>query len=164
VYRRTKTAKRGNNCCVVVADGARARLFSVEPSDTRAGRKLVERDSLANDEYRYGDANEGISNRDAGPVHPHGAQRDRHRLEIERRFAAEIVSRIAALVAGWGAGEVILVMEPRMLGLMRASVRGAIQPPIQLKELAKDYAALTAQELEQHLIISGTLSVQHAAS
>lgn len=155
--RADKSGKRGNNCCVVVADGARARLFSVELSDTKAERKLVERDSLANDEYRYGDPNEGISNRDAGPVHPHGAQRDRHRREIERRFAAELAHRAAEFTSGWPAGAVILIADPRMLGLLREAVRGALKPGLELKELAKDYATLTTRELEQRLIVSGAL-------
>ena len=98
-----------------------------------------------------------MTNRQAGPVHPYDARRQRHRVEIERRFAAEIAQRAAEITAAWTLGAVVLIADPRLLGLARDMVRSAIKPEIRLKELAKDYSTLTVRELERHLIANKLL-------
>ena len=84
-------------------------------------------------------------------MHPVGAQRERHRLELERRFGHEIALKTAEIANQWNAGTVVLIADPRLLGLMREAVRKALNPPIELKELAKDLTKLTPEELHDHL-------------
>jgi len=154
-----------NDLCIVVADGARARLFFVESDGPRKGGRLVEQAALNQPDLRTlgrsvtgRPRTETNTNREAGPVHPMGAQRERHRLEIEHRFSASIIEAAAGLVEKWGEGTVVLVAEPRMLGLLRETARGLMNRRIAVKELARDYSGLTAAELYDRLEQSGVIS------
>lgn len=156
-----------NNWCVVVADGARARIFVLEPGGGRAGdSSLVEKSDLVNVGYsaRGADApqvrTERNTNRQTGPMHPVGEKREQHRLEVERRFSAQVAERVADVVKGWNDGSIVLVADPRLLGLMRKVLREAVQPGIALKELAKDYTRISAIELREHLASNGLIPMQ----
>jgi len=156
-----------NNWCVVVADGARARIFVLEPEGGRAGApSLVEKADLANAGYgaRGADApqvrTERNTNRQTGPMHPVGEKREQHRLEVERRFGVRIAERVAEVVKGWNDGSIVLVADPRLLGLMREVLREAVKSEITLKELAKDYAHLSATELHERLAGNGLIPMQ----
>lgn len=148
-----------NRTCIVVADAKRARFFSVEAGDSpRQQLKLVEGSALVNPDVEAVRRNgagrvktEQVSNRQAGPVHPIGAHRERHRLELERRFGREIAIRLADMTRGWKSGTVMLVAGPRLLGLMREGLRRSLKPAIKLKELAKDYTALSVDEIRDRL-------------
>lgn len=142
--------------CLIVADGARARLFVAAPADgARRGIRLVERAALASDEVKSRSSGGGAvksernTNRQAGPVHPIEAQRDRHRVEHERRFGAEIVERVAELTSDWDEGVIVLIAEPRLLGLVRERLRNALHPHLRLEELAKDYSSYSKFALER---------------
>lgn len=142
--------------CLIVADGARARLFTVAPEGARNGVKLVERAALANGQVKARSRtasgavkSERNTNRQAGPVHPIDAHRERHRLERERRFGAEIVRRAEEFTADWKEGVVVLIAEPRLLGLMREPLRQALRPHIRLEALAKDYSGYSRAALER---------------
>ncbi len=150
------------NACIIVADGGRGRLFAVVGDGSAQGRvSLVERESLVNPDYRArGEDSPGrtkserVTNRQAGDVHPIDARRDQHRLELERRFAREIAEHAAQFTRGWSHGSVVLVAEPRLLGLVREPLHRALNPAVELKELAKDYSHLTAAELRDHLALN----------
>jgi len=157
------------NACIIVADGARARLFTVvEAGSADGGVSLVERESLVNPDYRAHGADtpgrtksERVTNRQAGDVHPIDARRDQHRLELERRFAREIAERVAHCTQAWSHGSVVLVAEPRLLGLLREPLHKALHPSVELKELAKDYSRLTANELRDHLALNRMIPGRH---
>jgi protein required for attachment to host cells len=154
-----------DNVCVVVADSRRARIFLVQKTDApRAAVRLIERGTLGNADLRSRGRSvtgrvrtETNTNREAGPMHPIGAQRARHKVELERRFATEIARMAAALARNWTTGSVVLIADPRMLGFLRGAVRAALKPSIRVKELAKDYARLTASRLRDHLSEDGVL-------
>lgn len=149
------------SACIVVADGGRARLFvPVVGDQTPDGVTLVERESLVNPDYRAHGADspgrtksERVTNRQAGDVHPIEARRDQHRLELERRFAREIAQHVARFMQGRSDGSVVLVAEPRLLGLVREPLRNALNQGVELKELAKDYSRLSAAELRDQLAL-----------
>lgn len=146
--------------CLIVADRARARLFVVVPDESPRRRfRLIERSTLVNAETtaRGKDGagrvkSERNTNRQAGPVHPIGAERERHRLEHERRFGAEIVKRAVDMTADWDEGVMLLIAEPRLLGLVRARLREALKAEIRLEELAKDYTGLSTAALERAVL------------
>lgn len=151
--------------CLIVADSARARLFFVVPDEApRRKIRLIEQATLVNQETRERGRNgaglvnsERNTNRQAGPMHPVGAQRERHRLEHERRFGAEIVEKAVALTRDWNEGVIVLIAEPRLLGLMRERLRGALKKEIALEQLAKDYNGLSTAALEK-IVISQRLA------
>lgn len=147
--------------CVIAADATRARFFTVEKSEApRAPFRLLERAVLENPGLRErGDAvtgrarTETNTNREGGPKHPIGAQRDRHRLELERRFARDIALKAGAITRDWRAGTVVLAAAPQFLGLVRGSLRDELGANIELKEVAKDYTGLPADEIRDRLPI-----------
>lgn len=158
------------NICVVVADGRRARMFLLQESDApRARARLVARGTLSNADLRSRGRSvtgrvrtETNTNREAGPMHPIGAQRERHRIELQRRFAMEVARKAAALAGNWATGSVVLVADPRMLGFLRSAVRSALKPAIRVKELAKDYARLTAPRLRDRLTEDGIVPARRS--
>jgi len=156
------------DCWVIVADGARARFMMLEHNagrPPRAALRLVERARLSNPEHTVSGrrATRKIkSGRDTGrgSVAPHGYtdHREPHEAELLRRFAASIAERAAALVAGDRAAGIVLVAEPRMLGLMRAALEPVTKAGVTLRELARDYTWCTAPQLQRHLAENGLLS------
>lgn len=127
----------------------------------QSGPALVERESLVNTDYRARGADspgrtktEQVTNRQAGDVHPIDARREHHRLELERRFAREIAQHVTAMTQSWNGGIVVLIAEPRMLGLVREPLHKALRPGIELKELAKDYSHFTPSELRDQLVLN----------
>lgn len=155
-----------NRTFIIVADARRARFFSVEPGDSPRHRMaLVERMVLSSPDPSDLGATvtgrprtETNTNRQAGPVHPIGAQRQRHRLEHERRFGREIARHAGELTLAWKEGSVILIAEPHLLGLLRRGLRDAMPPGVELKELAKDYGHLTAPELRDRLDLTSIVA------
>lgn len=149
--------------CVVVADGARARLFLADAAGAD-DTQLVEMEDLVNAEYQargrdvlpavHSTRNTG---RQSGPMHPYAQRRLRHRLELEKRFAQDVAGKVAALTQSWSRGSVVLIAEPRMLGLLREAGRGVIRHGVAVKELAKDYTQLTVFELQEQLARSGII-------
>jgi protein required for attachment to host cells len=148
--------------CVIAADSARARFFLAEDSGApRAPLKLVERDTLENPDLRTlgrsvtgRPRTETNTNREAGPMHPMGAQRERHRVELERRYALRIAGLAGKITHGWKNGVVLLVADAKLLGLVREPLRKVLQLKIELKELARNHAHLTPAELRDELVAS----------
>ena len=155
----------------MVADARLARFYGVEAVESpRLKMKLVERTVLANpnsDLKILGESMTGRvhtetnTDRQAGPMHPMGAQRERHRGEFDRRFVHEISRQAGEITKDWKDGTIVLVAEPRLLGLMREPLRKALHQGIELKELAKDYTHLSAAELHDHLVVSGIVAGRH---
>lgn len=148
-----------SSLCVVVADGSMARLYTVKDSTApRAPHVLVECDRIEHADLReLGVSTTGRprtetnTNRQAGPVHPIGAQRERHRIELTRRYAAEVAGRAAAIVAKWPSGTLMLIAEPRLLAMMCETARQAVGPGVRIKELAKDFGRLSRPAIQRRL-------------
>lgn len=163
-----------NRTCIIVADVKIARFYGIEAVESpRVKMKLVERTVLANPNSDLKILGESMSgrvhtetntNRQAGPMHPMVAQRERHRGEFDRRFVHEISRQAGEITGGWKQGTVVLVAGPRLLGLMREPLRNALHQGIELKELAKDYAHLPASELHDHLAQSRLIPARSGGS
>ena len=145
-------------CCVVVANGLRARFFMVEETtQPRARYRLLEQADLSNavSAARGVDApgvrTERNTNRQLGPMHPVGEKRAQHRAEIERRFAHEIAGQIKKLCGRWQSGMVILAANPKMLGLLRGAAQAALSSGVLLQNIGRDYTALTPTALVRQL-------------
>ena len=143
--------------CVIAADSARARFLLAEESG--APVKLVERESLENPDLRTlgrsvtgRPRTETNTNREAGPMHPMGAQRERHHVELERRYALRMAALAGRITHGWKDGVVLLVADAKLLGLVREPLRKVLHAKIELKELARNHAHLTTAELRDELV------------
>jgi protein required for attachment to host cells len=152
-----------NRTCIIVADARHARFFSVEPSDTpRHGMKLVEQLTLTNPDLF--DLGPSAAGRPPTETRTHRQAGPGHRMEFERAFGCEIARHAAQLTGQWKEGTVILIAELRMLGLCRAGLRDALNSVVQLKEVAKNYASLTASELRDRLDLTSIVSARPAGA
>lgn len=149
--------------CIVVADGTRARFFTLDDDPTVvSGPELAEQEDLANPEHKlhgrdkYSTTRTGSNlNPNKGPAHGYDDHRDKEEREHERRFAHDIASHAVGLAQRRQVQRLVVVAEKRMLGLLRDEL---VLPPksgIELRELAKDLTRLAPAELQSHLAQAG---------
>jgi len=144
--------------CVVVADGARARFFSLdEPGVGEAGPNLVEVSDLANSEAEmagkdiYRDLKSGRNEASAGGgAHGYDDHRNGHLEESERRFAKQIAAAATDAVLREQSGCLVVAADPNMMGHLRAAMNVSLGG-IEVKEVVKDLSKLGPQELQEHL-------------
>lgn len=150
--------------CVVVADGARARFFTLKPADVPAfqgGPDLDETEDLVNPEKEQ-TSRELFSNlktgrnraQGGGPAHGYDDHRAQHESEFERRFAKRVAARIADLTA---VEQVVLVADPRLLGFLRAELAARRANGTEIRELGKDLSGLSPSEIHTRLAAAGLL-------
>lgn len=149
-----------NQYCVVVANGARARFFTLEHSkypELESGPNLVEYNHIENPEMdaRNGDKwreNKSGRNRGAnsGSAHGYDDHRSQHEDEYERRFANNIADEARRFSQVHNTSDVILVSQKRMLGFLRSAIEPKFSG-LQTQELAKDLSKLNPIELQEHL-------------
>jgi len=155
------------NNWVIVADGARARFMAIERRDEapqRAALRLVEIARMSNPEHTVSGRRAGRkikSGRDTarGTLAPHGYtdHREPHEAEVLRRFASRIAEQASSLVSPATPSSVLLVADPRMLGLLRAALEPMAKAGIALRELKRDYTWCSAPQLQRHLAVNGLL-------
>lgn len=159
--------------CVVVAEGSRARFFTVERSEIpelESGPNLVECKTMANPEHKahdqaiYSDVRGGRNRSAHGSAHGYDDHRRQHDAEMERRFARDIARELDQLARGNGTQRIVLCAEKRMLGYLRPSLQGALHPEIELREVAKDLAKLTPSQIQKRLSQDGYIPARKPRS
>jgi protein required for attachment to host cells len=147
------------NTIVVVANGSRARFFSVRPAETpefESSPQMVECGTLVNPEHTaagkdlWTDTKSG-SNRGGTRFGLHGYDdhRDEHRAEFERRFAQSVAGETANLVRSEGATRVVITADNRILGMLRNELHHG--NGFDIKEVARDYSKFSPNELHEQL-------------
>lgn len=147
------------NTIVVVANGSRARFFSLREADTpeyESSPRMVEHESLLNPEQEaagkdlWSDSRSG-SNRSSGGggVHRYDDHRNQHRAEYERRFVQSVVGETHSLARNEGAVRVVVTADNRMLGMLRDELHR--NNGFELKEVAKDYSKYSVHDLHEQL-------------
>jgi protein required for attachment to host cells len=150
------------NHLIAVVDAARARFFEVEPSDERAGVRLVEIADLVNPQRMVRDSEVFAESRSGqrrehggGPRHGVDDGRQSHAEERERGFAAEILAAAATHVQP--AGHLLLVAGPEMLGHLRE--RKEVLPiGVQVAEYARNVTQESPTELRDRLLDEGLIA------
>jgi protein required for attachment to host cells len=150
-----------NDYWVVVTDGGKARFMVLEEragASSRGKFKLVEAARLLNPDHTVTgrrDTRKIRSGRDTarGSLAPHGYtdKRNPHETELLRRFASRIAGQAATLVANNQRASIVMVADPRMLGLLRTALLPVKKAGVQLNELRHDYTWCTAPQLCRHL-------------
>lgn len=151
--------------CVVVAEGSRARFFTVEPAEIpelQSGPDLIEHKTMVNPEHKVHDtrlmADRTGSNRSGGGQrHEYDDHRGQRDDELERRFARQIARELDSMARGNGTRKVVVCAEKRMMGFLRPTLQGAIPNGVSLREVKKDLAKLSARQLHDHLAREGHL-------
>ena len=144
------------NYTVVVADGTRARFFTLTPGAPKgeAGATLLEREDLISTEKEvpgeamWGDVKSGRGTAPfGGPAHGYDDQRERHEHEFERRFAQRITDEAVRLAQQEKAAHLILVAETRLLGYLRNALHIPAHMSFGVHELAKDMTKKSLPEI-----------------
>ena len=151
---------------LIIIDNARARfmVFDPSPDDPDAPLTLVECDALTDSEANLGDqqvfANlKGGRNRapGAGPAHAYDEHRAQHRLEDHRRFARRIAKRARSLAEERDLMKLVVVAEPRMLGVMRAELEPRLPKDVAVAEVSEDLGKRSVPEIREALEQRGVL-------
>jgi protein required for attachment to host cells len=146
--------------CLLVADAARARIFTVEPADPtqpKRGVDLHERVDLVDNERRHPPA-ELVSDHPGTGRSPTGLRfgvddhRAAHVDELDRRFARELVTRLATIAREAGIGRAVVIASPSMLGVLRKEVRATLESSIAVQSIALDLTRATVAELHDRLV------------
>jgi protein required for attachment to host cells len=142
--------------CLVVADAARARIYTyqqlLEP-DGPHDELREERDLI--DSARRKRASELFSN-GSGTNHTghHGYAFDDHReahlANLDAAFAHEISDEIARITRDQGYRDVLVVASARMLGALRTKLE-PLRRTLTITELERDYTKLTTAQLRDQL-------------
>jgi len=134
---------------IIVADGARARFITYEPTrdlDLDGRPRCVEQADLVNPERRAA-AREQFSDRPGrlhasrgGPAHAADDHRQRHQEEVDRRFARRILEETQPFAEKHQLGRLILIAAPRLLGCLRAQLDGRRLADLSIVELNEDHS------------------------
>jgi protein required for attachment to host cells len=155
-------------CCVVVADGARARFFfAAAPSRNRPGSRptLEERADLTNAGQQHPGASGTVSGVDRHRASAGGAGRNddtsaiNHKREHDRQFAAEIAQKLAECCEEWEVPNVVLVADKHTLGQLRQTTDHLTG--VMIREFPKDLSKLEPPQIQTHLTTAGLMPGSH---
>ncbi len=160
------------NYCIVVADGSRARFFTLEQPgipELEGGPDLTEQRDLVNPEKEqrsrdiFSNLKSGRHQGPAGgPGHDYDDHRGRHVDEIERRFARRLSAEISDFARERRVEQLVLVADPRMLGFLRNALGSRLQSGMQIAELTRDLSSLTAPRIHARLADAGLVPARAA--
>ncbi len=146
--------------CIIVADGARARFFTLqrpEYPDIESGPDLKELKDLVNPEAEtrenelWSDTRSGGNRGGNGGVHAYDDHRQRHLAMSEKRFARSIAEEVARMARERGTREVVLVAHQRTLGFLREELGALLGNGVRIHQLAKDLSRLDPRQIHAHL-------------
>lgn len=155
-----------SNFCVVVAEGARARFFTLEYPEIpemQSGPDLVEQQTLVNPEHRahqdriFADTRGGRNRTSGGEAHGYDEHRDQYDADQEAHFAQDVAGHLERMARDQRARRLVLCAEKRMLGFLRTALNGHVPDGVDLREVPKDLAKLKPRELHGHLAADGHL-------
>ncbi len=134
--------------CVVVADGARARLF-LSSAEAGSGAAFREVESIAAPGMR--------GHLELGPTDAKALSEPRAVLrdELRQQLVRELHIAMRRMANEYGATELLLVAPPRMLGLIRSGWAPTDWGFVSVHTLAKDYTRLSLPALQDALAGEG---------
>lgn len=150
--------------CVVVADGARARFFSLDPASApRNGHHapLLEHREMINPSHSHSHGPADLPGQDwrraaaGGPGRNDDASDNNWRREQDRRFAAEVIDSMTEMCQKWGASKAVVVADKRFLGLLRPKMERVAG--IELVEHSRDLTGMEAPAIHAHLAAQAML-------
>lgn len=165
--------------CVVAAELARARIYTLESSETpelETSPYLVERKTLANPEHKasegevWTDTRRGAHREHQGaqtgtqttgiPHHNYDEHRENNENQINRSFARDVVTDLKQVIQEKKISHIVLCAETQMLGVLRPELGALPTDQVKLTEVNKDLASLTPHELHKKLADDGLLPPQ----
>ncbi|HEY9727972.1 MAG TPA: host attachment protein [Chroococcales cyanobacterium] len=142
---------------VAVIDGTRARFFTLEQAEIpefESGPNLIEHEGLFNElsgKELWSSVRTGRNQGSASQAHAYDDGRNNQVVEFGRRFAQMIATELLNLIQVCRTQRVILIAEPRILGILREALAPLLPKNLQIQELTKDLCKLKPLELHEHL-------------
>lgn len=165
--RRTTKAKPEPrpNRCVLVADRARARFFTIDENKDDSGPPLTEREDLVNPEgaltrkENFSDTRGGRRSRSSvgGGGYALDKRIERHEDEFDRRFAREVATGAAAFVRSQHAGQLVVAAASRFLGHLRSQLQRTMPPGVAVVEFPTELTWHTLARIRDKLVQQGLL-------
>lgn len=165
-----------DNYCVIAAELAKARIFTLESSDAPELERspyLTEQKSLANPDHRasesqiWSDTRSGahrehqsaqIAGQTSGiPHHNYDEHRDKREDRANRQFARDIIADLKQVIRDKNVTHLVLCAENQMLGFLRPELSDLPTGQVTLTEVNKDLANLKPHELHSKLAEEGLL-------
>lgn len=152
--------------CIAIVDAARARLYTFHelagPTGTptqelREEVDLVDPDRRMRPGELFSDTRPGSDRTPSGRGYAVSDGREAHMEEMDRRFAGEIIARLAELVRDRACRRLILVASPRMLGELRQAGGRLLGGEIAVDEVSRDFTHLSSAQIHDHLAGEGLL-------
>ena len=168
------TTGQSKQNCIVVADGARARVLTtcwqddpMKPDSERRGDRLEERQTLINPSHRIHDSENYAETRPGLQQNGPGGRRQgvddhrqAHREQETHRFAGEVAEAIAKICEDLGHCRLLLLATPNLLGELRDALAKHPESTRHVSEqieLDRDLTHLTPPELREWLVSSNLL-------
>ena len=147
---------------IVVADGLRARFFTLENAkdpDNESGPKLIEHESLLNpqkevsESKRTGNSNSGRTRAPSGGSYAFDDHRGKHEQEVLRRFAEKVVATAIKKTRLHDARRsLILAAETKVLGALRAELESIKTNGMEIRVCDCDLAGETPLRIHELLV------------
>ncbi len=156
--------------CVVTAELARARIFTLESSETpetEGSPYLVERKSLVNPQRNadasdlWTDTRRGAHREHQGgqlagetsgiPHHNYDEHQDDNERMANRAFARDVVAAARDVIGYHDCGRLILCSEKQMLGFLRPELDALPRDGLKITEVPRDLMGLSAHDLHGKL-------------
>jgi len=150
-----------NEYKVVVADGLRARFFTLEgvrDPEIESGPRLVEQEALLNpakafsESERTGNSTSGRTRSPSGGFYAFDDHRSKHGQQALRRFAQQVVNK--AIHQSHPQGPylcVVFAAEKKLLGAMRAEWSAIKTNGLEIRECDRDIVGETPVKIQELL-------------
>lgn len=157
---------------VTAINGGTARFFTLESvilSGPDPSPRLVEHEGLTSSEgglpgeALWSNVKPGRNRGVGGQAHGYDDHRQNHEAEFEKRFAQSTARNLLNLIQTHQVRKLILVAEPKILGLMRSVFIPLLPQQVTVYELARDLCHLKPQELHEYLAGKGQLPARKQA-
>ena len=149
-----------NQILVTVIDRSRARFLTLEWAqfpEHESGPNLLEQKSILNPiqelqgKELWANVKTGRNQGLGSKAHAYNDHRESHVVEFERRFALMVAHEILNFTQSQNIQQVLLVAEPKILGVVRQEVIPVLPKNLQIQDLAKDLCNHKPLEIHGHL-------------
>lgn len=145
---------------VAVINGTQARFFTLDSqlsSEYESGPYLSEHESLNNHvneihgQDLWANTHTGRNRASSGKSHVYDDHRQNHEVEFERKFASKISNTMIDLIKDHDARQLILVAEPKILGLIRETMTDKLFSNLNVSEVTKDICQFSVNQIHDYL-------------
>ncbi len=145
---------------VAVMNGTQARFFTLDSaavSKYESSPNLIEQQSLSDSTHElhgqelWANTKTGRNRGSNGQAHGYDDHRRNHKIEFEKRFAHKISDAMLNIIKAHDAKQLILVAEPKILGIMRSSMADNLFKALNIHEVTKDICHFKVNQIHDYL-------------